>query len=107
MCLITGLWITEQIYHIAIVVSDINKAFEWYTENFDLEKGYKDETWALIRSRNLNIALVLKSEHLAHFAIEKDNAEEFGLLKTPRDGTLSTYISDPWGNIIEVIKNAV
>ena len=78
MCLITGLWITEQIYHIAIVVSDINKAFEWYTENFDLEKGYKDETWALIRSRNLNIALVLKSEHLAHFAIEKTMLKSLG-----------------------------
>ena len=45
MCLITGLWITEQIYHIAIVVSDINKAFEWYTENFDCKIKYKDKKW--------------------------------------------------------------
>lgn len=94
----------EKLHHIALPVTNINNAVDWYEENFDIRKVYVDKSWALLEFENISVALVLPDQHPMHIAVERENAENFGVLKTHRDGTASVYVDDPWGNPIEYIK---
>ena len=94
----------ERIDHIAITVTDIKAAVDWYNNNFDCETTYADASWAMLKFENIKLALVLEEQHPPHIAFEQKKPDPNHLLTTHRDGTLSTYIDDPWGNKVELIK---
>ena len=94
----------DKIHHIAIQVEDVNKAVDWYSNQFDVDVAYHDQSWALLKFDNISLAIVVPGQHPPHFAIEDDNAEKYGELTTHRDGTASIYIKDPFGNNVEIIK---
>ena len=96
----------EKLHHIALPVNDIDEAVAWYRKNFDVEPVHTDESWALLTFENVALALVLPDQHPAHIAVERVDAEQFGLLAPHRDGTRSTYVQDPWGNSIEYVEAA-
>jgi catechol 2,3-dioxygenase-like lactoylglutathione lyase family enzyme len=89
--------------HIAIPVTDISAAVDWYKSRFQCEVKYQDPTWALLGFANIQLALVIPSQHPAHIGFVTDRAEAFGTLKTHRDGTRSCYVNDPAGNAIEML----
>ncbi|MDG2176896.1 MAG: VOC family protein [Gammaproteobacteria bacterium] len=95
---------SDKIHHIAVQVDDIGDAVDWYTQSFDVEVSYQDESWAMLEFDNLSLALVLPGEHPGHFAVTNDHAEKYGSLTTHRDGTASVYIKDPFGNAVELIR---
>ena len=90
----------ESIDHIAIVVTNINHAVNWYTKNRDCEVSYQNETWAELQFENIKLALVLPQDHPPHIAFEDDSIEG----TEHRDGSESIYEHDTFGNIIEKIK---
>ena len=94
----------DKIHHIAIQVQDISKSVEWYKNNFDVKVSYQDETWAMIDFENTSLALVKPEDHPFHFAIENEEAENYGELTKHRDGTASVYIRDIDGNNVEMLK---
>jgi hypothetical protein len=47
--------------------------------------------------------LVIPEQHPPHIAFTSPKAEQFGALKTHRDGTRSTYVKDPAGNSVEIM----
>ncbi|MGB5398545.1 MAG: VOC family protein, partial [Gammaproteobacteria bacterium] len=81
----------DTIHHVAIQVSDIQRAVDWYTEKFKVKVTYQDETWAMLQFNNISLALVLPEQHPPHIAIESPDAEAFGALTKHRDGTRSVY----------------
>ncbi|MDQ6662864.1 MAG: VOC family protein [Acidobacteriota bacterium] len=91
--------------HIAIPVTDIQSAVDWYTSTFRCDVKYQDETWALLSFANIRLALVIPSQHPAHIGFVSPDAERFGELKTHRDGTRSVYVQDPAGNPVEVLAS--
>ena len=91
----------ESIDHIAIVVTNINHAVNWYTKNRDCEVIYQNESWADLLFENIKLALVLPHEHPAHIAFVDDSIENG---TKHRDGSESIYEHDTFGNIIERIK---
>ena len=93
----------DSIHHIAVSVPDIATAVEWYTKTFPCKVVYQDPTWAFLEFANVKLALVLPSQHPAHFAVVHPEAEKFGTLNPHRDGTRSTYIKDPAGNAVELM----
>ena len=93
----------EGLHHIALTVSDIGAAVDWYRTEFDAELAYQDETWALLKFANIGLALVLPEQHPSHIAVVRDDAEKYGPLTPHRDGTASAYVQDPWGNTIEIM----
>ena len=95
----------DHIHHIAIPVPDIAKALEWYTSRFNCEVEYVDETWALLDFANTKLALVLPHEHPSHFALTRPDAKKFGDLVPHRDGLHSVYITDAFGNSIEILED--
>lgn len=99
----TGL---DTIHHTAISVPDVAKAVEWYTSRFHCNVEYIDDTWALLVFANAKLALVLPQEHPAHVAISRPDANKFGELVTHRDGVKSVYITDVFGNSIEVLEES-
>jgi catechol 2,3-dioxygenase-like lactoylglutathione lyase family enzyme len=94
-----------KIDHIALQVNDIRRACVWYTSHFDANVLYLDETWALLGFDNIKIALILPDQHQNHVAIEV-NPEEYPELefKQHRDGSNYHYLTDPWGNCVELIN---
>ena len=63
----------EKIDHIAIVVTNINHAVNWYTNNRDCKVNYQDESWAELQFENIKLALVLPQYHPPHIAFEDDS----------------------------------
>ena len=94
-------WKEVKVDHIAIQVDDPSAAAEWYVDNFSAELIYSDDTWGIVQFENVKLAFVVKSQHPPHFAFEKPDLEE-GTLH--RDGSISQYRKDPWGNIYELVK---
>ncbi len=93
----------DSIHHVAISVTDIQAAVDWYTRTFQCKVSYQDDTWALLDFANLKLALVVPSQHPAHIAFVSPEAEKFGTLKPHRDGTRSCYVTDPAGNPVEIM----
>ncbi len=94
----------DALHHVAIQVSNIQRALDWYTSKFRVEIVYQDETWAMLKFQNTYLALVIPGQHPPHIAIENENAADYGELTPHRDGTASIYIEDSEGNTIEMLK---
>jgi catechol 2,3-dioxygenase-like lactoylglutathione lyase family enzyme len=93
----------DTMHHVAIAVDDVAAAVRWYQDRFRCEVAYQDPTWALLQFSNMQLALVIPSQHPPHVAFEHAQAERFGPLKAHRDGTRSTYIADSAGNPVEIM----
>ena len=65
----------DSLQHVAIQVKDIARALKWYSENFNAEIVYLDDTWAMLRFENMHLALVVPSQHPPHIAIEHEGRE--------------------------------
>lgn len=94
----------DVIHHVAIQVRNIAAAVKWYRENFKCEIEYEDASWASLKFANASVALVLPEQHPAHFAVLRENIEQFGQPKLHRDGTSSVYIEDTDNNAVELLK---
>ena len=94
----------DSLHHVAIQVNDIDRALKWYSENFNAETVYLDDSWAMLRFENIYLALVTPGQHPPHIAIEHRAAESYGPLVKHRDGTESIYINDSEGNTLELMK---
>ena len=96
--------ILDTVDHIAIQVKSIKEALKWYVVKFNCKIIYADQTWALIKFKNVKIALVSKKQHPPHFAILDDDISLKNGTSTHRDGSISKYIKDLDNNFIELIK---
>lgn len=94
----------DRLHHVALAVANIAAAVNWYRSQFDVDIAYQDDSWALLRFANIDLALVLPSAHPPHIAAECSEAGRFGPLSVHRDGTSSVYVRDPWGNAVEFIE---
>ena len=94
-----------KIDHIAVQVNDIYEGCEWYHEHFGANVLYFDQTWALLEFDNIKMALILPNQHQNHVAIEV-NPQKYPNLefKQHRDGSNYHYLTDPWGNCVELIN---
>jgi catechol-2,3-dioxygenase len=93
----------DAVHHVAVSVNNVQEAVQWYTSRFRCEVRYQDATWALLAFENIQLALVIPSQHPPHVSFVSAEAARFGPLKRHRDGTESTYIQDPGGNPVEVL----
>ena len=93
----------DEIDHIAIQVKDIHKAVNWYMKNFNCNIIYEDDTWAFLEFKNTKIALVVNQQHPPHFAILDDKINQDKNTVKHRDGSISKYIKDLYGNYIELL----
>jgi catechol 2,3-dioxygenase-like lactoylglutathione lyase family enzyme len=85
--------------HVAIVVKDPKAAVKWYCDQFGGRKIYVDDTWGMVQFSNIKLAFVVEEEHPAHIAFNAKVVEG----TRHRDGSVSKYTKDPWGNDIELI----
>jgi len=97
----------SEIDHITILVADLEQSIHWYTTSFGCELIHRSKTLAVISFRNIKLVLSLPSEQRPHVAIRKDNASEFGEIMEQSDLCKSTFISDPTGNLIELIESSI
>ena len=90
--------------HIALVVANPKEAANWYKEKFGCDILYADNTWSFVQFDNVKIAFVVKEQHPSHVAFRVNEFSAGDKTKMHRDGTESVYKTDPWGNILEMIK---
>jgi len=89
-----------KIDHIALQVGNPREAANWYCSNYGAKLLYVDDTWSFVQFENVKLAFVIKKQHPAHIAFESKDIEDG---KLHRDGSISVYKKDPWGNIFELI----
>ena len=94
--------------HIAILVDDLKKAEEWYTQKLAGKVTFRDSKYIRLTVSNTNIALIDKNHYsYPHFGILVDKKEdlplETGEVVYHRDGTIGVYVKDPFGNYLEYI----
>jgi len=92
-----------QFDHIALKVDSIEDAVTWYCNNTKATVDYQDDTWSLLRVGDIKLALVLSDMHPAHFAFRVDDKNDLNEISEHRDGSLYNYVTDPWGNTMELI----
>lgn len=93
----------DTLHHVALQVSDIDRAVSWYQERFRCEVSWQDKTWALLTFANASLALVSSDQHPPHVAFTAPSAERFGPLTPHRDGSRSVYMQDSEGNVVEAL----
>jgi hypothetical protein len=96
----------DSLDHVAVPVTDVAAAVEWYRGTFRCEVKYQDPTWAFLEFGNIRLALVIAEQHPPHIAFVSPVAEKYGALKLHRDGTRSCYVKDPAGNAVEILDEA-
>ena len=53
----------DKIHHIAVQIEDVKSAVDWYSEQFDVEVTYQNETWAILKFDNISLAMVVPGRH--------------------------------------------
>lgn len=97
----------SSIEHVAICVANVKQAVNWYQTSFNCTVVFEDITQALLEFKNIRLALVLPSQQPPHLAFRRKDAETLGTLLKQRDGESSTFLSDPTGNLIEIMTEKV
>ena len=95
----------SQVDHVAIQTTNIKSTISWYENYFSCEIIFEDKTWALLKFKNINIALVNPNEHPPHIAFKVDNIFKHGKPSTHRDGVNYIYKKDDFGNVFELVEN--
>lgn len=93
----------NSVHHIAIPVADLARSVAWYTSSFSCRVVLLSQTHAVLEFANVKLILTLPSQEPAHIAFLHSGAETFGEMRLRPDGWISTFVSDPTGNIIELL----
>ena len=93
--------------HIAIKVTDLNKAKTWYLDHLKAEIAYEDHKYIRLKAENVNIALIdeqfYSHAHIGILVKDQNELPDNGHRVEHRDGTIGVYVKDPFGNYIEYI----
>jgi len=90
--------------HTVVMVADLDQSISWYQSSFSCELIHRTKTLAVLQFANIRIVLSLPSEQRPHLGIVIENAESFGEISKQADLCHSTFIADPSGNPVELIK---
>lgn len=96
----------DRIDHVAMNVADLQRAKRWYLSSFQCDLLYESSSEAVLQFGNIRLALVLPSDQQTHVAYLRPDAAAFGALMPQHGGHRSTYVSDPSGNIVEIVEEA-
>lgn len=96
--------------HVAVQTPDVAASVTFYVEKFGAQVLYQDATWAFLKVGQGKLALVTPTQHPPHVALRVDEAtldaaarQAGKTVDLHRDGTKGIYVSDPNGNVIELI----
>src|SRR3954467_6669355 len=96
--------------HAAVPSNDIPASVAWYQKHLGAEVLFQDSTWAFLNVGGTKLALVTPTQHPPHVAVRVSEADLAEAARTAgktidshRDGTKGIYISDPFGNAVELI----
>ena len=96
--------------HVAVPSNDIAGSVAWYQANLGAEVLYQDATWAFLNVGGVKVALVTPTQHPPHVAVRVTEAQLAEAARAAgkaidrhRDGTTGIYVSDPFGNAVELI----
>ena len=92
--------------HITINVSNLDSSIKWYQTSFNCYLLYQGRTLAILEFNNVKLILSLPNDQRTHLGVIKEDAESFGEIMKQSDLCYSTFISDPSGNPVELIKKS-
>ena len=93
--------------HIAIRVSDLDVAQEWYEKMLGAELQFKDRYYRRMLLNNTSLALIdenrYPNDHIGVLVENIDDLPNVGTKIHHRDGTVGVYVEDPFGHVVEYI----
>lgn len=97
----------DRIHHVTLAVSDLDRAIEWYTTSFACTLLERDRLFAVLQFENILLILTLPSLQPTHLCYLKADAASYGELRERATGMVSTFVSDPLGNPVELAETAI
>lgn len=94
--------------HIAILVDDLKIATKWYIDKVGGVVTHEQENYVRLKLKNVNLALLstkyaTSKRHIGILCEKLEDLPADVTLIEHRDGTIGTYMKDPFGNNIEFI----
>ena len=97
----------HKVDHIAIRVSDLDLAQEWYEKMLEWELQLKDQYYRRMMLYNTTLALRdenrYPSDHIRVLVEDFNQLPNVGTRIEHRDGTVGVYVEDPFGHVVEYI----
>lgn len=93
----------SKVHHIAITVADLKRSVKWYMTSFNCRPIFESPQEVVLAFANIHLSLVLPSHEQPHVAFERSDANTLGELRERKNGVFSTFLSDPTGNMVEII----
>ena len=97
----------HKVDHIAIRVSDLDLAQEWYEKMLGAELQFKDQYYRRMLLNNTTLALIDENRypdnHIGVLVEDFDQLPNVGTRIEHRDGTVGVYVKDPFGHMVEYI----
>ena len=99
--------IVHKVDHIAIRVSDLDLAQEWYEKMLGAKLQYKDQYYRRMLLNNTTLALIDENRypdnHIGVLVEDFNQLPNVGTRIHHRDGTVGVYVEDPFGHVVEYI----
>ena len=99
--------IVHKVDHIAIRVSDLDLAQEWYEKMLGAKLQFKDQYYRRMLLNNTTLALIDENRypdnHIGVLVEDFDQLPNVGTRIEHRDGTVGVYVKDPFGHTVEYI----
>ena len=93
--------------HIAIRVSDLDLAQQWYEKQLGAKLQFKGQFYRRMSLNNIALALIDENQypdnHIGVLVENIDSLPNVGTRIEHRDGTIGVYVKDPFGNTVEYI----
>ena len=94
--------------HIAVLVENLEVSQKWYEKVCGAELIFDDFKYKRMQLNNTTIALIDKKHYeYAHIGLIVENYNDLplneGEVVQHRDGTTGCYMTDPDGNVVELI----
>ena len=96
----------DTLHHVAISVTDIAKAVEWFRTRLDCRVAYQDDTWAWSSSPTWGSRWSCPRSTRRTWGSCAPTRSRSARSRAHRDGTRSTYLAGPDGNVIEIVDKA-
>ncbi|MCK5944293.1 MAG: hypothetical protein KAI24_20065 [Planctomycetes bacterium] len=93
----------DRVHAVTVRVGDLERATAWYVEHFVCRLVARDERRAVLAFGDVQVQLRLADDEPPPLTIVSPDVAALGPSTRRPDGVRALTLTDPWGNVIEVV----
>jgi len=93
----------DRVRHVTLPVDDLDRAVRWYTRTFRCELVIQEGDRAVLAFDGSEVHLVAAGRDAPRLTVQRPDVAGMGPSTRRPDGVRGLHLTDPWGNVIEVV----